>query len=184
MNEKIFDSFPLLKTNNLILRRLTEDDAEGIYNFYSDPVALKYIARNLFTKQEEAIDKINFFNNLFDERKGVWWAITDKEGERFIGFAGFFEIDKAANKAELGYGFLDGNWGKGLGTELVQLLTEYGLNEIQLHKIYAYVDPDNIPSIKLLEKFGYIREGLFKDHDFAQNKYFDTAVYTLLNNDG
>ncbi len=54
------------------------------------------------------------------------------------------------------------------------------MKELQLHKIYAFVDPNNEASIKLLKKFGYKREGLFKDHDFAQNKYFDTAVYTLI----
>jgi len=33
----------------------------------------------------------------------------------------------------------------------------------------------------LLEKIDYKREGLLKDYDFARNKYFDTAVYTLIN---
>ena len=180
MNEKIFDSFPVLKTDRLILRQLNENDVDGIYNFYSDPVALKYIPRKLFTERIEASDKIKFFNALFDDRKGIWWAISDKEKQDIIGIAGFFEIDKDANKAELGYGFLYGNWGKAVGTEIVKTLTDFGFKVIQLHKIYANIHPDNISSIKVVEKFGYKREGLFKDHDFAQNKYFDTAVYTKI----
>ena len=123
---------------------------------------------------------IQIFDALFDDRKGIWWAISYKEKQDIIGIAGFFEIDKAANKAELGYGFLQGNWGKGVGTEIVKTLTDFGFQAIQLHKIYAYIHPDNISSIKVVEKFGYKREGLFKDHDFAQNKYFDTAVYTKI----
>ena len=180
MNEKIFDRFPVLKTDRLILRQLNENDVNGIYNFYSDPVALKYVPRNLFTERIEASVKIQFVDALFDDRKGIWWAISYKEKQDIIGIAGFFEIDKAANKAELGYGFLQGNWGKGVGTEIVKTLTDFGFQAIQLHKIYAYIHPDNISSIKVVEKFGYKREGLFKDHDFAQNKYFDTAVYTKI----
>ena len=180
MNEKIFDRFPVLKTDRLILRQLNENDVNGIYNFYSDPVALKYVPRNLFTERIEASDKIKFFDALFDDRKGICWAISYKEKQDIIGIAGFFEIDKAANKAELGYGFLQGNWGKGVGTEIVKTLTDFGFQAIQLHKIYAYIHPDNISSIKVVEKFGYKREGLFKDHDFAQNKYFDTAVFTKI----
>ncbi|MBT8386676.1 MAG: GNAT family N-acetyltransferase [Ignavibacteria bacterium] len=180
MNEKIFDAFPVLKTDRLLLRQLNENDVDGIYNFYSDPVALKYVPRNLFTKRIEASDKIKFFNALFDDRKGIWWAISYNEKQNIIGIAGFFEIDKDANKAELGYGFLQGNWGKGAGTEVVKALTEFGIKEMKLHKIYAFINPENISSIKVVEKFGYKREGLFKDHDFAQNKYFDTAVYTKI----
>ena len=180
MNEQIFTKFPVLKTNRLVLRQLNSNDENGIYNFYSDPVALKYVPRNLFTERIEASDKIKFFDALFDDRKGIWWAISYKEKQDIIGIAGFFEIDKAANKAELGYGFLQGNWGKGVGTEIVKTLTDFGFQAIQLHKIYAYIHPDNISSIKVVEKFGYKREGLFKDHDFAQNKYFDTAVYTKI----
>ena len=180
MNEKIFDRFPVLKTDRLILRQLNENDVNGIYNFYSDPVALKYVPRNLFTERIEASDKIKFFDSLFDDKKGTLWAISYKEEQDIIGIAGFFEIDKAANKAELGYGFLQGNWGKGVGTEIVKTLTDFGFQAIQLHKIYAYIHPDNISSIKVVEKFGYKREGLFKDHDFAHNKYFDTAVYTKI----
>ena len=180
MNEKIFDRFPVLKTDRLILRQLNENDVNGIYNFYSDPVALKYVPRNLFTERIEASDKIKFFDALFDDRKGICWAISYKEKQDIIGIAGFFEIDKAANKAELGYGFLQGNWGKGVGTEILKTLTDFGFQAIQLHKIYAYIHPDNSSSIKVVGKFGYKREGLFKDHDFAQNKYFDTAVYTKI----
>jgi ribosomal-protein-alanine N-acetyltransferase len=142
---------------------------------------MQYIARNLLTDMEQAIEKLKIFNQLFDNKNGIWWAFNKKDEEKFIGLGGFFEVDKEANKAELGYGLLQGNWGKGFGTEAVKKLTEFGLNELQLHKIYAYVDPENKASVKLLENFGYEREGLFKDHDYAQNKYFDTAVYTLMN---
>lgn len=181
MNEKIFESFPVLKTKHLILRRMEEKDIQGLYNFYSDPKALKYIARNLITDIEHAVEKLKIFDQLFINKIGIWWAFNKKGEEEFIGFGGFFEVDKEANKAEIGYGFLPGNWGKGYGTETVEILTEFGLKELKLHKIYANVDPENKASVKLLEKFGYKREGLFKDHDYAQNKYFDTAVYTLIN---
>ena len=180
MNEKIFESFPVLKTEHLILRRMEEEDIQGLYNFYSDPKSLKYIARNLLTDIDQAVEKLKIFDQLFINKIGIWWAFNKKGEEIFIGFGGFFEVDKEANKAEIGYGFLPGNWGKGYGTEAVEILTEFGLKELQLHKIYANVDPENKASVRLLENFGYKREGLFKDHDYAQNKYFDTAVYTVI----
>jgi len=181
MNENIFESFPVLKTKNLNLKRIGEKDIQEIYNFYSDPQSLKYIARNLITDMEQAVEKWKIFDQLFENKNGIWWAFNKKGEEKFIGFGGFFEVDKVANKAELGYGLLPGNWGKGYGTEVVKLLTEFGLQDLQLHKIYANVDPENKASVKLLENIGYKREGLFKDHDYAQNKYFDTAVYTIIN---
>ena len=182
MNENIFETFPFLKTQHLLLRRIEEQDVQGIFNFYSDPQSLKYVARNLMTNIDQAVEKLKIFNQLFENKNGIWWAFSKMGDEKFIGFGGFFEVDKEANKAEIGYGFLPGNWGKGYGTEVVKILTEFGLKELKLHKIYANVDPENAASIKLLVKFGYKREGLFKDHDYAQNKYFDNAVYTITNN--
>ena len=44
MNEKVFEPFPILETDRIILRQIKEKDIEGIYRFYSDSESLKYIA--------------------------------------------------------------------------------------------------------------------------------------------
>jgi ribosomal-protein-alanine N-acetyltransferase len=181
MNEKIFEPFPILETDRIILKQIKEDDIPGIYRFYSGSDTLKNIARDIFTKKEQAIEKVNLFHKSYEERKAIWWTFTQKPKDEFIGFGGLFEISKESNKAEIGYGLLPDYWGKGIMSEVVEKLIDFGFNEIKLHKIYGRITPRHNASIRVLEKLGFKKEGEFKDDEFAQNKYFDTAYYSLIN---
>ena len=73
-------------------------------------------------------------------------------------------------------------WGNGIMSEVVEKLIHFGFNEMKLHKIYGRITPGHIASIRVLEKFGFRKEGVLRDDEFAQNRYFDTAIYSLIHN--
>ncbi|MCK5076019.1 MAG: GNAT family N-acetyltransferase, partial [Calditrichia bacterium] len=83
--------------------------------------------------------------------------------------------------AEIGYGLLQQFWGQGIISESVEKIVDFGINEMKLHRIYGYIDPENIASIKVVEKFNFVREGILKDDTFARSRYFDMCVYALIN---
>jgi ribosomal-protein-alanine N-acetyltransferase len=182
MNEKIFDTFPALETSRLILRQIKEEDTEGIYKFNSDIKSLQFIARNTYTKMEQATEKFEQFQNAYSERKAIWWTYTLKTDDNFIGHGGLFDIDKENGKAEIGYGLLPGYWGKGYNSEAVEKIIDFGLKEMKLHRIYGLIVPGNDASVRVLEKFGFQKEGLLRDNGFARNKYFDMGIYSFINN--
>jgi len=92
-----------------------------------------------------------------------------------------FDINSENHKAEIGYGLLQQYWGQGIISEAVKKIVNFALNTMKLHRIYAYIDHENIPSIKIVEKLNFEREGILKDDDFARNRYFDMCVYALIN---
>lgn len=53
-------------------------------------------------------------------------------------------------------------------------------NTMKLHSIGANVNPDNVPSIKLLERNKFIREAYFKENVFYNSRFIDTVIYSLL----
>jgi ribosomal-protein-alanine N-acetyltransferase len=65
---------------------------------------------------------------------------------------------------------------------VVEKLIDFGFNEMKLHKIYGRITPGHTASIRVLEKFGFRQEGELRDDEFAQNRYFDTAIYSLIKN--
>ena len=65
--------------------------------------------------------------------------------------------------------------------EAMDAVLEYGFKEMKLHSIEANVDPGNQPSIKLLEKKGFIKEAHFKENMFFNGSFLDSAIYSLLN---
>jgi ribosomal-protein-alanine N-acetyltransferase len=182
MNEKVFEPFPILETERIFLRQIKDDDIPSIYRFYSGRETLKNIARDFYTTKEQAVEKVNLLQDNYEEKKGIWWAFTQKPKDEFIGFGGLFEISKESNKAEIGYGLLPEYWGNGIMSEVVEKLIDFGFNEMKLHKIYGRITPGHIASIRVLEKFGFRKEGVLRDDEFAQNLYFDTAIYSLIHN--
>jgi ribosomal-protein-alanine N-acetyltransferase len=105
-----------------------------------------------------------------------------KTDDNFIGHGGLFDIDKENGKAEIGYGLLPGYWGKGYNSEAVEKIIDFGLKEMKLHRIYGLIVPGNDASVRVLEKFGFQKEGLLRDNGFARNKYFDMGIYSFINN--
>ena len=182
MNENIFKPYPILRTERLILRQIKTEDIDGIFKFNSDINSLKYIARDPYEKREQAEDRVKFFDEMYKTKKAVWWTFTTKEADDLIGYGGIFEIDKTNNRAEIGYGLLPEFWGNGFISEAMKAMVDFGLNKLQVHKLYAIVDPNNGASIKILEKNNFQREGILCEHLFARGKYFDMCYYGRINN--
>ncbi len=184
MNKDIFNSFPILETDRIILRNLNEKDADKVFEFNSSLEMLKYVPRDPYIKIEEGIEKTKSFIKGFEDKNAIWWAFvlkTEKSLDKLIGYGGLFDINIEVNKAELGYGLLKEYWGQGIISEVVKKIVNFGICEMDLHKVYAYIEPANIPSIKIVERLEFKKEGMLIDDVFARNKYFDMSVYALLN---
>ena len=126
-------------------------------------------------------EKMKEFEDAYNERKAIWWVYHLKSEDKQIGYGGIFNIEKANNKAEIGYGLVPGYWGKGIMTEALGKMVEFGVNKLKLHRIYAIIVPGNIGSEKVISKFNFEKEGVLRDNSFARKKYFDMGMYSLIN---
>ncbi len=89
--------------------------------------------------------------------------------------------DIYSNSAEIGYWIGESFWGKGIATKAIELITNYGFEDLNLIRIYAGVFEFNIASMKALENNGYKTEGVFKKAVFKNNKVLDEHRYYKLN---
>ena len=153
-----FSPFPILQTERLILRRLSLDDAEEIFFLRSDETVNKYIDRPRATSIEDAYNFINKTNHSIENNELIDWAIAFKNNSRLIGSICLWNIFKEENKAEVGYELLPDFQGKGIAQEAMFTVLDYGFNIMLLNKIEAYTHKENSSSIKLLEKFGFVRD--------------------------
>ena len=71
-------------------------------------------------------------------------------------------------------------WNCGYGTEAMLLLLDYAFNHKNLHKVQAIVLKDNIASLKMHKKLGYIEEGLLRENIYKDGKYKDQVILSLL----
>ena len=181
MNKLSFLPFPNLSTQRLLLRQLTIGDEKEIMVLRSDERILKYLIINKCNSLDEARQFIEKINNGIKANEWIYWAITQETDKKLIGTFCIWHISEENSRAEIGYA-LHPDWqGKGIMKEAMDAVLEYGFKEMKLHSIEANVDPDNQPSIKLLEKKGFIKEAHFKENVFFNGSFLDSAIYSLLN---
>jgi ribosomal-protein-alanine N-acetyltransferase len=177
-----FSPFPVLTTEHLILRQVSQDDVNEIFFLRSDERVLEYLSKDPATSIEDASLFIKKINDLENNNDGITWAITLKDEGKLTGTICYWNITKEHYRAELGYALHPEFHGKGIMQEALSEILRYGFTIMKLHSVEARVDPMNEPSIKLLERNNFIREGLFKEDYFYNGKFLDTAVYSIISN--
>ncbi len=180
-NENVFNEFPLLETDRLILRELCLNDAEDIFEIYSNEEVMKYFGKNTYKKLSEAELMIELCIRAFKDKEGIRWGLVLKSTGELIGSAGIWRIIKKHLRGEIGYDLKITHWNKGIMTEALRAVTEFGFNKMNLHSLEANIDPDNEASRKLLGKTGFSKEGYFRESYFQEGKFTDSEIYSMLN---
>jgi len=173
--------FTPIETERLLLRQLTPEDAGDIFTLRSNKGVMAFIQRPIAQSIEDAEALIQRIATGFENNDGITWAMTPKGENRVIGTMALWRIIKEHYRAEIGYMLHPDYHGKGFMQEAIIAALNYGFNVMKLHSVEAHVKPDNIPSIKLLERNGFVREAYFREDHYFEGAFYDTAVYSLLN---
>jgi ribosomal-protein-alanine N-acetyltransferase len=181
MLELNFTPFPEIKTERLLLRKMTDNDAPEILFLRSDEKVMKFIDRERPNSLQEALAYIQKVNSAIDNNECIMWAIALKDKPEIqIGNIGFWRMISQHFRSEIGYMLHPDFWGQGIMKEALLAAADYGFNKIKLHSIEAHINPDNAASGVVLEKAGFVREAYFKEDTFFRGKFIDTAIYSLL----
>ena len=171
--------FPTLNTSRLNLRQITEDDLENIYSGLSHPEVIRYYGVN-YNSIEETWEQLEWYAELERTRKGVWWAITSISEKEFCGAIGFNNLSREHRKAELGFWLLPAYWGKGYVQEAMETVLAYAFQKLNLHRIEAFVEIENVSSQKALEKQHFKQEGILRESEIKNGRFISVAIYAKL----
>ena len=176
-----FSPFHNLETERLYLRRVVKEDVNEIFALRSDQEVMKYIPRPLLKTEEEALAHIAMIDEKIDSNEGINWAITLKGNPKLIGIIGHYRIRPEHFRAEIGYMLLAEYQGKGIISEAIKEVVNYGFEVMKLHSIEAIIDPENFASEKVLQKNGFVKEAHLKENEFYDGRFLDTVIYSILN---
>jgi [ribosomal protein S5]-alanine N-acetyltransferase len=175
-----FNPFPVLETERLTLRRLTNNDLIAVKNLRGNPENMKFIPRPLIKTDEEGLAHIKIINDRIDSNEGINWVISFKNKPEFIGLLGLYIIHVENFRAEIGYMILPEFNNQGIITEAILAVNNYGFDVMNLHSIEAIIDPENYASEKVLIKNGFVKEAHFIENAFMEGKFWDSVIYSLL----
>lgn len=175
----------LLKTSRTQLRLVTQADLNAMHELHLLPQTDRYntlgIPANLAETQSILSACLSAHKEI--EIANYTLAIEDTVHKDFMGLLGFKLGNKKYSCGEIWYKIHPTYWNKGIATEAVNAVIDYGFDTLHLHRIQAGCAVDNIGSIRVLEKVGMIREGHGRQVLPLTSGWSDTYEYALLDTD-
>lgn len=173
--------FPLLTTRRLVLRPLTPDDRDGIFEIFSDPeVTADHFDLSTLQDSGQAARLIARLRDGFARQQSLRWGIALKEEDRVIGTVGFNYVMPPTLRGGIGFDLARSHWGRGYMREALPAVIGYGFGSMGLNRLEALVVPANTPSVRLLRDLGFLEEGTLRDYGFWKDRFWDLSCFSLL----
>ena len=173
------NTFVMIETQRLILRKLEKEDAADFYAYRSDSAIQEYQFFQPKSTEETlaflagTADFVNLINTWFQ------LAVCLKDTNELIGDIGM-HFTQDVLQSEIGYTIAPQYQRQGYAEEGVQAVMAYLFQDLGKHRIFASVDPLNLPSVRLLEKLKLRKEAHFIKSYRLADGWGDDAIYAML----
>ena len=168
-----------IETERLLLREFKPTDLDSVHEYASDPEVVKYMpfGPNTPEQSQSFLDRA-IRRQEEGPRTDYELAVVLQKDNVLIGGCRLNKVSD--HEAHLGYIYNRSYWGNGYATETARALIDYGFKELEVHRIYATCDPENIASRRVLEKAGLILEGKLRENMICHCEYRDSLILGML----
>ncbi len=178
-----YKTYPNLETPHLILREITLDDAPRILAIRGDVRVTRSNTVYNLNDLDEAVDLIDRTRLAYEDRRRIDWGIVLKDAPHvgLVGRIGYNYWLREDERGSIGYDVAFDYWGRGIATEAVRAVINFGFREMLLAKIDADAFIDNIASQRVLLKAGFQRLGTEREWEFGVLR--ELVLFTLKQRD-
>jgi [ribosomal protein S5]-alanine N-acetyltransferase len=174
-------AFPTLATKRLRLRAFAARDLPGLHDCFSDEQAMRYWNAPPCKTEAETQRSLRYLAKTTSPDDRLAWAVAEKRSDRCIGMVNYHHREARNQKLEIGYILMPAQQGRGLMTEAVAALVAYCFGELAAHRIEALVHPENVASIRLVERLGFLCEGgPLRDRWHVGGRYMSVMMYARI----
>ncbi len=170
-----------LSNDNILLRKPEPEDLDFLYSLEND-TNIWWVSdtRSPFSRWQI---KQHIENSVYDiyTNKELRLIITDKKTGKALGVVDLFEFDPGHKRAGIGIVVLPEYRNQKIAEQSLLIIIDYCFNLINLNQIWCYIDSKNQISIKLFEKFGFVKNGELKEWKNCGNNFEDVFFYQLFN---
>ena len=170
----------ILETERLILKEVNPEIIDYVFTQWSDEDIMAYMG--IQSAELLAIDKEKHQGGYTTHRiKLKGFLIISKETNEVIGASHYHIWYPTHSRAEIGYAIYKEEYkNKGYMKEAVKAILDYGFNEMKLNRVEALIGPGNEPSLRLVKSFGFIEEGVLRQHYCKDGELQDSIMFSLL----
>ena len=145
-----------------MLRGWRDGDIEPYARMCADPEVMRFIGPGSTLTLQQSREKVSRFVRHWEERGFGLWALEERAGRTFVGFAGLAHQEywaEGGHKIEVGWRLDHAFWGRGLATEAARASVAHGLEQLGLERIISIIQPENGASRRVAEKAGLTFRG-------------------------
>lgn len=175
----IFSDPPVLRTERLVLRQITEADGEGLFSIFADDEVTEHYAWDTFTSIAQGHELATRTAGQFRRREAIRWGLLLPGAPRIIGTCGYTRWVQDNHFAILGYDLARQHWRSGLMSEAVAAVLRLGFEQMALHRVEASVMAGNTASATLLGRAGFSREGVLRERALKRGTFRDVWMYGI-----
>ena len=181
MNKDVFNLFPVLQlSNGLTLREFKHTDAQDLMSILSHPKVAPFIPQDVIPSTiSDALQEVNFLKGLFARQQSIYWAIANSENQ-LIGSAGFEMWNHFHNRLELAFELHPDYWRQGIMKDTLYTICDYAFDIMKANRIEAFTIESNDPSVQILQKVGFEKEGTLRKYRKFQGEYVDIFIFSKI----
>jgi ribosomal-protein-alanine N-acetyltransferase len=170
---------PTLVTPRLRLRQFRDEDVEAMHECFANDEAMRFWNTPVHTKRVETERAVRRFIDCTPSYYR-FWAVADAGTDRCLGLVNYHDGHIRSKRVAIGYIIDPARHRQGIATEAVSAMLTFCFEELDLHRVQAFIHPDNAPSRALVEKLGFRCEGLLRDNLRVADDWRDDMLYALL----
>ncbi|OOF25127.1 MULTISPECIES: GNAT family N-acetyltransferase [Salinivibrio] len=172
-----------LEAEHYYLRSLDISDTEYFYQWSQDREVTIY-SLSAYAYPQSRSDISSWLSTINADPKNVSFGICTRATNELIGYAGISDISTLNRSGE--FFILIGNkqfWGKGIGTLVTKLVTDYAIRTLGLHRVQLTASTLNSRAISAYKRAGYKHEGVMRQSGFRNGEFVDKAVMSVLSHE-
>jgi ribosomal-protein-alanine N-acetyltransferase len=173
---------PMLSSRRLQLRQFRDEDADAMHQCFGNPEAMRFWDHPVHTKRIETERAVRRFIDCTPSYYR-FWAVADAKTDRCLGMVNYHDGHMRSKRVTIGYIIDPAHHRKGIATEAVSAMLDFCFGELGIHRVQAFIHPDNTASRRLVEKLGFRREGLLRDNLRVMGVWRDDILFAVLESD-
>mgnify|MGYP000931459739 CR=1 FL=1 len=172
-----------IRTERLLLRKLTMRDAADIYAYSCDPEVARHVLWDAHASLAESKGYLRYMLRKYRLGEPSSWGIEHLESGRIIGTIGYMWYQRENSAVEVGYSLSRRYWNQGLMTEALAAVLDHSFHTLRLHRVEAQHETANPASGAVMIKSGMTKEGVLRGRLYNKGRFVDVALYAILRED-
>lgn len=173
----------VIETNRLMLKRYTMDDLDDYIKLKSCNEIWRYSIFKPLTEEEQARKMLSELISAYINNEYGFLKLELKDTREFVGEAGIINCNANSNRCVIGYNLLPKFWNNGYATEITQGIVKYVFESLEYERIEALALQINYNSCRVLEKSGFVLEGVLRNFNKCGDEYRNVCYYAMIKSD-